>query len=106
MASRRRGIGAVTGDALANEVIRTVEGPSIVNLWAAGVTNGDEIGLALDKTEIMANGECNIEISADVIDTGRDQLVFNTLVGAGELRVPIPTVTTEIQFLISVEPAE
>ncbi len=104
MASRRLGITAVTNDALSDQDIRTVEGPSVVNLWAASVTNGDLIGLRLDKTIIMDDGECNPEIAADVIDSDRDQLVFNTVVGAGELRVPVPTLTTELQFLISVEP--
>jgi len=105
VASRRLGVTATTNDALADQDIRTVEDPSIVNLFASSVTNGDLIGLRLDKTIIMDDGECNIEIAADVIDTDRDQLVFNTLVGLGTLRVPVPTLTTELQFLISVEPA-
>lgn len=105
MSTRRLGITAITNDALADQDIRTVEEPSVVNLWAASVTNGDLIGLRLDKTIIMDDGECNIEASADVIDVQRDQLVFNTLVGLGTLRVPIPTLTTELQFMISVEPA-
>ena len=104
MASRRLGVNAVTADALQNEDIRRVEVPSVVNLWASSVTNGDQIGLRLDKTVIMDDGECNIEIAADVIDTDRDQLVFNTVVGRGQLRIPMPTLTTELQFLISVEP--
>lgn len=104
MASRRIAVTATTNDALADEDIRRVEQPSIVNLWASSATNGDEIGLRLDKTVIMDNGELNIEASADVIDTDRDQLVFNTVVGRGTLRVPVPTLTTELQFLISVEP--
>jgi len=31
-------------------------------------------------------------------------MVFNSVVGRGQLKVPVPTVTTELQFLISVEP--
>lgn len=104
MASRRIDVGTATADAIATEEIRRVEVPSVVNLWASSVTNGDQIGLSLNRTEIMPADECNIEASADVIDTSRDQLVFNTVVGAGQLRVPIPTVTTEVQFLLSVEP--
>lgn len=104
MSSRRLSVGSVTGDALASETIRTVEVPSVVNLWASGATAADELGLALDKTEILANGDINIEVGADVIDAGRDQLVFNSVVGAGSLRVPVPVVTAEVQFLISVEP--
>lgn len=104
MASRRIDVGAVSADAIANEEIRRVDVPSIVNLWASCVTNGDTIGLLLNRTEIMPTDEANIESSADVIDTSRDQLVFNTRVGRGQLRVPIGAVTTEIQFLLSVEP--
>ena len=104
MASRRIDVGAVTADAISSEEIRRVSAPSRVNLWASCVTNGDTIGLLLNRTEIMPADEVNIEASADVIDTSRDQLVFNTVVGRGELRVPVPAVTTELQFLLSVEP--
>lgn len=104
MASRRIDVGAATADAIANEEIRHVTRLSEVNLWASCVTNGDTIGLSLNRTEIMPTDECNIEASADVIDTDRDQLVFGTVVGRGELRVPIGAVTNELQFLLSVEP--
>jgi len=103
MASRRLGITAVTSDALANEDIRMVSTPSVVNLFASSVTNGDQIGLRLDKTIIMDDGECNT-IAGDVIDVSMDQLVFNSVVGRGNLRIPVPTLTTELQFLLSVEP--
>ena len=104
MSSRRIDVGVVTNDAISTDEIRRVEVPSVVNMWASCVTNGDTIGLLLNKTEIMATDEMNIEISADVIDTGRDQLIFDTVVGEGQLRVPIGAITTEIQFLLSVEP--
>lgn len=104
MASRRVPANAVTPDLLANELIRTVTQPSIVNLWASCVTNGDTLGLLLDKTVILDTGEINIEAAADVIDTDRDQLVFNSVVGRGNLRMPVGAVTTELQALVSVEP--
>lgn len=104
MASRRMVITAVTGDAIATEEIRRVDVPSTINLWASCVTKGDQLGLLLNRTEIMPADNVNLEVSADVIDTDRDQLVFNSVVGAGQLRVPVPAVTTELQFLLSVEP--
>lgn len=104
MASRRIAVAAATADAIANEEIRRVERTSVVNLWASSATNGDTIGLLLNRTEILPTGELNIEESADVINTTRDQLTFNTVVGIGELRVPVGAVTTELQFLLSVEP--
>lgn len=103
MSTRRLGIGVVTNDALADQDIRRVVDPSVVNLWASSVTNGDLIGLRLDKTIIMDDGECNT-IAGDIIDSSMDQLVFNTVVGAGTLRIPIPVLTTELQFMLSVEP--
>jgi len=103
MASRRLGVTATTNDALANEDIRLVEVLSRVNFWSSSVTNGDLCGLRLNKTIIMDDGEVNT-IAGDIIDSSMDQLVFNTVVGAGQLKVPVPTLTTELQFLISVEP--
>jgi hypothetical protein len=103
MATRRLGVTATTNDALATEDIRLVEVLSQVNFWASSVTNGDEVGLRLNKTIIMDDGEVNT-VAGDVIDSGMDQLVFNTVVGPGQLKVPVPTLTTELQFMISVEP--
>jgi len=105
MASRRLLISATTGDALADEDIRNVEVPSVVNMWATTVTVTDEIGLRLDKTIIMDAGTANVAAAAvGMVDTDRDQLVFNSIVGAGRLRVPVPTLTTSLIFFISVEP--
>jgi len=104
MASRRLGVTAVTGDAIATEEIRRVDQPSTVNFWASSVNNGDQVGVLLNRTEILPAGECNVEAAADVIDVSRDQLLFNTIVGPGQLRVPVPALTTELQFLLSVEP--
>ena len=105
MASRRLLVSAVTNDALADQDIRTVEVPSVVNLWASSVTVTDTIGLRLDKTIIMDDGTANVSAAAlGMVDTDRDQLVFNSVVGAGTLRVPVATLTTSLLFVISVEP--
>jgi len=104
MASRRFLVAASTNDALSDQDIRQVEVPSLINLWATGVNVTDEIGLRLDKTIIMDDGTMNVSAAAlGMVDTERDQLVFSSLVGEGELRLPI-TVTASAIFLISVEP--
>ena len=106
MASRRALVSATTNDALSDQDIRTVERPSVVNLWASAVTVSDTIGLRLDKTIIMDDGTANVSAAAvGMVDTDRDQLVFNTVVGPGTLRLPV-TVTTSLIYLISVEPIE
>jgi len=103
MASRRLGVGAVTADALSDEDIRNVETRSIVNLAITSVTNGDLAGLRLNKTVIMDNSEVNT-IAGDIIDSQMDRMVANSLVGTGQLRIPVPTLTTELQFLLMVDP--
>lgn len=104
MASRRLLVSVTTNDALADQDIRTVEVPSVVNLWATAVTVTDTIGLRLDKTVIMDDGTANVSAAAlGLVDTDRDQLVMESVVGAGTLRVPV-AVTTSLIFIISVEP--
>jgi len=104
MASRRLLVGATTNDALADQDIRQVEAPSVVNLWASAVTVTDTIGLRLDKTVIMDDGTANVRAAAvGLVLSSDDQLVFNTVVGPGTLRLPV-TVTTSAIFIISVEP--
>ena len=105
MSSRRLLVSAVTNDALADQDIRTVEVPSIVNLWASSVTVTDTIGLRLDKTIIMDDGTCNVSAAAlGQVAIDEDQLVFDSVVGPGTLRIPVSTLTTSLILLISVEP--
>lgn len=105
MATRRLLISATSGDVLANEEIRNVREPSVVNLWATTVTVTDTLGLELDSTIIMPSGTANVSAAAvGMVDTGRDQLVFDTIVGEGTLRIPVPILTTSLIFLLSVEP--
>lgn len=104
MASRRLLVSATTNDALSDQDIRTVSVPSVVNLWASCVTVTDLIGLRLDKTIIMDDGVLNIHAAAlGLVNVSDDQLVFNSVVGPGTLRLPV-TVTTSAIALISVEP--
>lgn len=103
MASRRLAVVAVTADALSDEDIRTVDGPSILNVSASSVTNGDTFGIRLNKTVILDEGEVNT-VSGDIIDVPMDALIRNTLIGAGELRAPVNALTTELQFWLQVDP--
>ena len=106
MSTRRRLIEATTNDALADQDIRSVDVPSVVNLWASCVTLTDTIGLRLDKTIIMDDGIMNIHAAAlSLVNISDDGLVFDTIVGPGTLRLPI-TVGTSAIFHISVEPLQ
>jgi len=104
MSARRLLVAATDNDALSGEDIRTIEVPSLVSLYAGCVTLTDNIGLRLDKTIIMDDGICNIRAAAiSLVIMNEDVLVFETVVGPGQLRVPV-TVTTSLIFHIIVEP--
>lgn len=103
MASLRFSTGAVSADLLSDEDIRLVEVPSVVNLAASSVTNGDTIGLRLNKTIILDVGELNT-IAGDIVDPNMDRLVANSVVGPGQLKIPVGAVGTELQGIIFVEP--
>jgi len=105
VASRRLLVSAVTGDAISAEDIRDVDEPSVVDLWASCVTVTDQIGLRLGKTIIMDDGTMNIHAAAlGLVNVSDDQLVFNSVVGAGQLRIPVPILTTSLIFILSVNP--
>lgn len=105
MPTIRRRVAATTSNALANEKFRYIGGVgAIVSMWAAGVTATDDVGLSINSRDIILAGtDINIEASADVIDTDRDQILYNEVVEPGELYLPV-TVTTEMQYLLSIQP--
>jgi hypothetical protein len=100
---------AVTADALATDKFRTIPpGGAIVNVFGSSVTKSDAFGFSTTDKEIVVGGSFfNIESSADVIDTDRDQLVFNEPVrGGSELFLPVSAVSTEAQFLVVITPLQ
>ena len=101
MPSLRFRVSSTTTDALANRKFAVVPtAGAILNMWCSGVTGTDSFGISIGDRDIMVDGSLiSIEISADVIDTSRDQVVFNEVIGGGQLFLPV-TVTTEAQFLI------
>ena len=101
MPSLRFRVSATTPDAMANRKFNVIPaGGAILNLWGAGVTGTDSFGISVGDRDIMVNGSLlSIEVSADVIDVDRDQLVFNETVEGGQIFLPV-TVTTEGQFLM------
>jgi len=107
MASLRILNSAVTTDAISTRNIRLIDVTSVVNMWASCVTVTDEIGLNLGSITLMDPSTMNIRAAAvGLVLTEADQLIFNLVVGpdAGDLAIPIPTLTTSCIFILSVEP--
>lgn len=100
---------AANNDILSDQEIRDVLVPSVVSLAASATAESDRVGLRLGKTIILQDGQCNVEESADVLHgfaSGRDTLVDKIVIGPGSLRLPTPTVGTEMQILIQVDPLD
>jgi len=95
---------AVTStDALANVKFNTIPpGGAILNMWISGANNGDTFGLSIGDRDLIVNGsECNLEANADCVDSARDQVLFDEVVGPGQLFFPV-TATAEVQYLIHI----
>lgn len=95
-------VASTTSDALNNRKFSVVPvGGAVLSLWGSCVTKSDSFGISVGDRDIMVDGSImNIEASADVVDTDRDQRLFEEPVEGGQLFMPV-TVTTEAQFLLN-----
>lgn len=94
---------ATTTDALSNVKFNVIPpGGAVLNVWGSGANNGDTFGLSIGDRDLVVNGtELNLESNADVVDTARDQILFDEVVGPGQLFMPV-TVTAECQIQIHI----
>lgn len=76
--------------------------PALVSLWLSGVTVTDTVGFSIGDREVLLAANPNIEISADVVDTGRDQVLFAEPAEEGDLFMPV-TATTAVNFLVLID---
>ena len=77
--------------------------PSLISLWASAVTVTDVISLSVGDREVLNAANPNIEASADVVDTGRDQILFAEPAEANEdLFMPV-TAGTAVGFLLLID---
>ena len=99
---RPAGLGAASADAVSDEQHNIIPpGGALLSMWASCAANGGALGLLIGSKSIISEGtEVNVEASADVIDTDRDQLLFNEFVPSGRIRVPVAAAGTELQFMI------
>lgn len=77
--------------------------PSLITLYAAGVTVTDTIGLSLSDREVLNGANPNLESSADVVDVSRDLILAAEPGDAGEeLFMPV-VVSTATNFLLVID---
>lgn len=94
---------ATTTDALNGLKFKQQQRPALVSLYASGATAADTVSFSVDQQEFLVNGAVNIEGSADVVDTDRDQCLFSEPVPAGEYFMPV-TATAGVGITLVIEP--
>jgi len=76
---------------------------ALISLWLSGVTNTDTVSLSVGDREVLFGANPNIEASADVVDTSRDQVLFAEPAEAGEdLFMPV-VAGTAVNFLVLID---
>lgn len=93
---------AASADLLANTKFSDIGGRgAILNAWVSCAANGGTFGFSIgDRDLIVAGTEANVEVAADVIDTNRDQVLFDEVVEPGHLYMPCGAAGTELQYMI------
>jgi hypothetical protein len=76
--------------------------PALISLYASAVTATDRVSYSVDSEDFLDSAAPNIEASADVVDTDRDQILFQEPVPAGKQFLPI-TATTAVNVLLVME---
>jgi len=94
---------ATTADALALLKFRRIVRPSLISLFLSCVTATDTVSFSSQDREVLQLANPNIEISADVVDNDRDQVLFaEPFDPPDELFMPI-TATTAVNFLVLID---
>lgn len=76
---------------------------SLITLFCAAVTVTDTVGFSVGEREVLVGANPNIEISADVVDTGRDLILSAEPGGRGdELFMPV-VATTAVGLLVIID---
>lgn len=93
---------ASAANALANLKFAQLKGPAVLFLWLSAVTATDTVSLSAgSENEMLVNANPNIEASADVVDTDRDQILWAEPVSGGDLFMTV-TATTAVNFLLRI----
>lgn len=75
-------------------------GGALVSLYATTAVAGGTVGLKVGSEEYLSAAEVNIESSADVVDTDRDQVLFQEPVGEGQLFIPVSAQVCNILLVL------
>lgn len=98
-----RTVTADTENALEGLKFSVLNGPALLSLYASGATEGDNISLSIGNTDILVDGEVNVEAASGVVDTDRDAMLVQELVPAGKIYMAVD-LTTSVKYVLLIEP--
>lgn len=102
-----RTVTAATDDALQGLKFKVQGSPSLVSLYASSAAAGDTIEFSVGSREIAVDQQVNLESADRVIDTDRDQLLFQERVPPGEFYLRIPAVGgADLTFMLVIDPID
>lgn len=84
-AIRLSNVAAGTDNALEGKKFEDLPGPALISIYASTAVAGGLIDFSVDSEDFLKSASVNIESSADVVDTDRDQVLFREPVPAGKM---------------------
>jgi len=95
-----KNVAAGTADALTGLQFKVQNLPALVSLFATTPTAGALVSLTIGNLQVLVDAAINIEIAADVIDTDRDQVLFQERVPPGEYFLPVAAQIANLLLVI------
>jgi hypothetical protein len=104
MPAIKRTATAATENALEGLKFSVLNSPALVSLYASSGTAGNALSFSIGDRDILVDAAINLEAGDRVVDTDRDALLVQEAVPAGKMYLNLPTPTTDITYLIVIEP--
>lgn len=95
-------VAAGTSNALDGKKFQKLDAPALISLYGSTAANGGTLSFSVGSEDFLKDAEVNVEASADVVDTDRDQLLFREPVPAGEMFLEVGAQICN--YLLVIEP--
>lgn len=104
MPAIKRTVSAASENVLEGIKFSVLNAPALVSLYASAGSAGNTLSLSIGDRDILVDAAINLESADRTVDTQRDALLAQEGVPAGKLYLNIPTVSTDVTYLLVIEP--